>query len=126
MTEAQEASLGSKWFFLACFGRCSQAHFNSHINPEMIIPLVIIRSHCWSNFWRENYASVARCYHNGIFGVQMTASALLVIVLGLISSQFYFFALCLCSIPFHQSGFGVSDTRSPNNKEILCLLSFSF
>lgn len=121
MTEAEEANVGSKWFFLAFFGRCLQAHFNSHINLEIIIPLIIIRSHYWSNFWRENYASVGWCYHNGIFGVQMTASALLVIVLGLISSPFYFFALCLCSIPFHHSGFGVSGTRSPNNKEIVWL-----
>lgn len=58
----------------------------------------------------------------------MTASALLVIVLGLISSPFYFFALRLYSIPFHQSGFGVSGTRFPNNKEIVfcpCYLNIS-
>lgn len=107
--------------FLACFGRCSETHFNSHINLEMLIPLVIIKSHCWYNFWRKSYASVAWCYHNDTFGVQMTVSALWVIVLRLIPSPSCFLALCLCAIPFSQSDFCDSGTISPSHKEMLGL-----
>lgn len=64
---------------------------------------------------------MAWCYHNSTLGVQLTASALLVIVLELISSPFCFLALGLCSISYSHSGFCVSGTRSPNNKEMLWL-----
>ena len=109
--------------FNACSGRCSAMHFDSHINLEMMIPLVIIKRYCWCSFWKG-------LVHQGLCYTVMTNLMLTGCICNtskcwlICPFYFLFFLHTTCVLLFYFSLFGLYFVSIFHNFVHLCNFSY--